>query len=66
MRFREGQCDYFGKKGMTLHIDVFLYRDDDGEIFTAFRSDQDYQDTLSLTDHVISQIAKDFPSIKEL
>ena len=24
MQFREGQCSYFGKKGMTLHTNVFL------------------------------------------
>ena len=24
MQFRESQCSYFGKKGMSLHVDVFL------------------------------------------
>jgi len=43
MRFRERQCDYFGKKGMTLHIDVILCRNENGEIekkayFTAASS----------------------------
>jgi hypothetical protein len=70
MRFRERQCDYFGKKGMTLHIDVILCRNENGEIekkayFTAaFRSDQDFQDTLG--EHVILQFTKDFPNVKEL
>ena len=30
MQFREGQCSYFGKKGMTLHADVFLLQSTTG------------------------------------
>ena len=30
MQFREGQCSYFGKKGMTLHADVFLLQSTPG------------------------------------
>ena len=72
MRFREGQCDYFGKKGMTLHVDVFLLRDNEGVIkkstyfTTSFRSNQDFQDTLSLAYHVLRQFSDDFPNVNEL
>ena len=30
MQFREGQCSYFWKKGMTLHTDVFLLQSTPG------------------------------------
>jgi len=72
MKFREGQCDYFGKKGMTLHVDVFLMRNGAGVVkkatyFTAaFRSDQDFQDSLSLADYVLRQFSADFQEVKEL
>ena len=71
MRFRGGQCDYFRKKRMTLHADVFCLRDNKGIIkkstyfTTLFRSDQDFQDTLSLVDHKLRQFSDD-PNVNEL
>ena len=29
MRFKKGQCDYFGKKVTTLYVDFFLLRDNE-------------------------------------
>ena len=31
-KYRETQKDYFGKKGMTLHIDVVISKSDKGEL----------------------------------
>ena len=38
MQFRESQCSYFGKKGMSLHVDVFLMwsKQNDDKKFTVF------------------------------
>ena len=72
MRLRERQCNYFGKKWITLHADVFLLRDNDGVIkkstyfTTLLRSDQDFQDNLSLADHVLHQFSDDFPNVNEM
>ena len=69
--FRESQSSYFGKKGMTVHVDVFLTKSANGikkktYFSTAYRSDQDVKDSLSLADHVIKQFTLDFPDIQEL
>lgn len=72
MRIRKGQCDYFGKKVMTLHVDFFPLRDDEKVIktctyFTAgLISDQEFQNTLSLPDYVPCQFSDDFLSFKYL
>ena len=26
VKFRQGQKEYFGKKGMSLHVDIFFYK----------------------------------------
>jgi hypothetical protein len=69
--FREKQSDYFGKKGMSLHIDTFYSKKDDSLIkqvyYTAiFRCDQDMSATLSVADHVIKQFHKDYANVKSL
>ena len=57
--FREAQKDYFGKKGMSLHIDVFLKSSEAGKMqkyvfFTILNaSEQDHLDTLSLASLVL-------------
>jgi hypothetical protein len=33
MKFRESQKEYFGKKGMSLHIDVFFFKGTDCVLF---------------------------------
>ena len=71
IEFRESQSSYFGKKGMTLHCDVFLLKEN-GTVkkhtyfTTAYRSDQDIKDSLSLRDYVVKEFSKDFPDVKEL
>ena len=67
----ESQSSYFGKKGMTLHCDVFLFKEN-GTVrkhtyFTAaYRSDQDVKDSLSLGDYIVKEFSKDFLDVKEL
>ena len=31
-KFREGQKEYFGKNGMTLHVDVIFFLDSNGDL----------------------------------
>ena len=70
-KFREGQKDYFGKKGMTLHVDVFLVKVD-GVLrkkvyFTAvYRCEQGLTDSLCLAEVVLAKIREDFPAVKNI
>ena len=70
IRYRKGQNEYFGKKGMSLRIDVLLQKQQTGTLqkdvyFTAtYRSDQDVIDTLCVADHALEQIKKDYPSLE--
>ena len=71
--FREGQRDYFGKKGMIVHVDVLLTiavalsELMKSVYFTAiYRCDQDVIDTLCVAEHVLKEIQKDHPNIKQL
>ena len=71
-KFQEGQCDYYVKKGMSLHIDVLILKTNNDEIrkctyFTALDNcDQDIADTLCITDHVLCEMKKDFPALQML
>ena len=55
---REGQKEYFGKRGMGLHADLFFYKTKNKDIvkfmyFTAIeRCDQDLVDVISIIDVV--------------
>ena len=70
--FREGQREYFGKKGMSLHVDVFLKRTANNDLVkhtyltSISRCDQDVLETLCVAEHVIKQFKKDFPHINSL
>lgn len=72
LRYREGQKEYFGKKGMSLHVDVLFQKDQDGQLrkdvyFTAlYRSDQNVLETLCVLDHVLAQIKRDYPNLQGL
>ena len=62
------QKEYFGKKGISVHVDVFFTKSDaqlqKSVYFTVlFRCDQDVIDTLSVTDVVLKQYHEDFPSM---
>ena len=70
-KFREGQHDYYAKKGMFLHIDVLILKTNN-EIrkctyFTALGNcDQNVVDTLCITDHVLCEMKKEFPNLQTL
>ena len=70
--FREGQKDYFGKKGMSLSIDVLFTKSSDGNLKKSvyhtiiYRCDQDILDTLCVSQHVLNQIKRDFPNLTSL
>ena len=71
MQFRESQSSYFGKKGVSLHADVFLMKENDiikKKIYSTifYRCDQDTKDSLSIADYVLKQFSKHFPSVNEL
>ena len=70
--FREGQRDYLGKKGMSVHVDVLLTKAvASSELMsvyftTIYRCDQDVIDTLCVAEHVLKEVQKDHPNIKQL
>ena len=69
--YREGQKEYFGKKGMSLHIDVFFRKYNDELLkyvyFTCiFRSQQSIIDVLNIGEHVIEKFKTDCPMILNL
>ena len=70
--FREKQSDYFGKKGMSVHIDVFFQQNEIGKLtkfvyFTViFRCDQNMLSTLGVAEHVLLQYKVDNPRVAKL
>ena len=62
-KFREAQNDYFGKTGMSLHVDIF-FTSHEGELqkhvyFTSLhRYNQDGKDFLSINENVLKQFKK--------
>ena len=70
MRFHEGQKEYFGKKGMSLQVDVFFIkrnRISHKQVhFTAlYRCDQGTVDTLSIAYIILTKIfLSDEPCVK--
>jgi uncharacterized C2H2 Zn-finger protein len=73
MRFHEKMEEWFGKRGMSLHIDVLFVLDSDSQQirkFTYFtiieKCKQDMFAVACIFQHVISQIQNDFPHITEL
>ena len=71
MRFREGQREYFGKKGMSIHIDVFFRKQ--GEdllkyvyLTCLFRCNQNSVDVLNIGDNVLCSFKVDCPMISKL
>ena len=70
-KFREAQNDYFGKKGMSLHVDI-LFTSKDGELkkhvyFTSLhRCDQDSKDVLSINEYVLKRFKQDAPDVTKV
>ena len=59
---------YFGKKGMTVHIDVVLTKSATEIIkhvyyTVVYRCDQNMEDTLCISKNVLKEIKKDLPDV---
>ena len=71
IKFREGQKKYFGKKGFSLHIDVFFITQN-GNIrkrvyySSVYRCDQEIADTLSPASTVLDKFKEDHPNIRDI
>lgn len=69
---REKMDDWFGKKGISLHVDVLFYMDTNNNVqkltyFTAIdRCLQDMASVLCVFEHVIDQMRKDVPHLNTL
>ena len=72
VRYREGQKEYFGKKGMSMHVDVFVLKKPDGSLtkhvyFTIlYRCDQGTSAVISIADVVLKQFCQDEPLVCKL
>ena len=70
--FRKGQNEYFGKKGMTLHVDFIFFLDSDGDLqknvyfATVYQCDQGITDSLSIANLLLDKLHKDLPRVKDL
>ena len=68
---REGKKEYFDKKGLTLHVDVFFLKEN-GQLrkkfyFTAvYRCEQGLIDSLCLAEVVLPKVRDDFPAVRYL
>ena len=70
-KFREGQKEYFGKKGMSLHVDVFFVNRNNAlkkhvYMTAIYRCDQGTSSVISLADKVLNQFCTDEPGIRTL
>ena len=68
---REKMDEWYGKRGISLHVDVLFYIENDHlrkmTYFTAIdRCPQDMISVLTVCNHVLKQIRKDFPRMKGL
>ena len=71
VKFREDEHEYFGKRGMNLHVDVFFIRKDSQVrtkiyLTSIYRCDQTMKDVLSIADILLSQFKPDNSLIKNL
>ena len=71
LKFREGQKDYFGKKGMSMHIDVFFLKkglDISKQVYLTviYRCDQGMANTLSICENVLKEFKKTNPTITNI
>ena len=68
MTFHQGQIDYFGKKGMTLHVDIIVtmvnMKLQKNIYFTSVKTvDRDAKDVLALADNILKKLQVEFPHI---
>ena len=66
--YREGQRSYFGKKGMSMHIDIFCTNQEENLLkqvyYTlVYRCDQSKIDTMNIASFVLLAFSQDFPRV---
>ena len=71
LKFWEGQKDYFRKKGMSMHIDVFFLKkglDISKQVYLTviYRCDQGMANTLSICENVLKEFKKTNPTITNI
>jgi len=71
-KYREKQVDWFGKKGISNHIDCVYSKDKTGQLkkvtYVTFIDNctQDSYAVLCLYKHVLKQIIIDFPEVENI
>ena len=70
IKFREGWREHFGKKGMSLHTDIF-FLEKNNCLFKRYLSsisqyDQSMTDTLSVGKAVLKELKVDGPQLQKL
>lgn len=71
VHFQEGQKDYFGKKGMSMHVDVFFSKENDAigkQVYLSliYRCQQGVASTLCISENVLREYQKNNPHIKQI
>ena len=71
-KFRKGQKEYFGKKGMILHVDVIFFLDSNGDLqknvsfTTVYQCDQGIINSLSIANLLLDKLYKELPRVNDL
>ena len=71
-KFRKGQKEYFGKKGMILHVDVIFFLDSNGDLqknvsfTTVYQCDQGIINSLSIANLLLDKLHKELPRVNDL
>ena len=71
MKYCEGLQEFFGKKGISLHCDIFFKKNKDVFVKSVYltavyRCDQDMAATLNIADVVLKKFKKDEPHVSTL
>ena len=66
VKFQEGEHEYFGKRGMSLHVDEFFLKKESQVrkkiyLTAIYRCDQTMKDVLSIADVLLAQFKPDNP-----
>ena len=72
VKYREGMKEYYDKKGMTMHADVFVLKEADGQLkkhvylTVIYNSDQGTSAVISIADVVLHQFRQYEPLVTKL
>ena len=69
--YREGTRSYFGKKGMSMHMDIFYTKQMEElvkqvYVTLVYRCDQSKVDTMNIASFVLQQFQSDFPLVNAI